>query len=291
MSNAVVDCYQTMTNPFGALGPFYDSLGHRGADYRRLARQTVVAYTGMTIDVVDVSSGIGRVVGARLWYGEYAGWAHLVNITVKPGDKVSAGGAFAQVAGANDSPGSLWDGAHIHTTRSRISSYNAAFGIRPLVDPVPGINAAKGAALAGGTGELIEEDNMKYTRFQNDHDFVIRRGKQFFPAVTSPRSENFAAGTGGMGLYELTVDVEIKDLAEDNLVYIQPVLIDAATGKESPGYTQLFEGDAKEAVHANFVTNVSISRAAVLKLRMWSEGTGKEPTLTFLGVDVKNFQY
>lgn len=165
--SAIAECYARVTNPFGTLGRFYDSLGHRGTDYGRAARQTVVAYEAGTVGYVGSSTGLGRVLGVKLDAGGYAGWAHLYDIRVRVGDQVRPGTILALVAGTNDSPGTLWSGAHIHTTLSSESSYAAALGIRPLADPAPRIARAVAASLTptapatgGGTKTPIEEDDM-----------------------------------------------------------------------------------------------------------------------------------
>ncbi|MGG7510961.1 peptidoglycan DD-metalloendopeptidase family protein [Plantibacter sp. YIM 135249] len=149
------DCYTRPGTPFGAKGPFYDpKIGHRGQDYYVTgAGMPVVAYEDMVIEYVGSTSGLGTVVGARLASdGKHAGWAHLRNVRSFVGGWVSAGTQFAEVAGAGDRPGSLWDGPHIHTTLTPVSStsYAAANGNTPLEDPASRIAAARmGAASAG----------------------------------------------------------------------------------------------------------------------------------------------
>lgn len=160
------NCYSRPGTPFGAKGPFYDpTIGHRGQDYTGVPAGTpVVAYEDMVIEYVGYSTGLGHVVGARLAAdGKHAGWAHLRNIRSFLGGWVAAGTQFAEVAGSRDDPGTLWDGAHIHTTLTPASSSskNAALGNTPLEDPAPRIAGSGSAAI----GTPIEEDDM-----YNDND-------------------------------------------------------------------------------------------------------------------------
>lgn len=145
----LTECYATETTPFGALGPFYDELGHRGADYDRDAGDPIIAYDDMVVEYVGHSAGLGTVLGCRrLTLGGWAGFAHTL-APVQLGATVKLGGRLADVAGAGDDPGTLWDGPHIHTTESHESAVAAALGVRPLTDPAPAIAAAIGSAPAG----------------------------------------------------------------------------------------------------------------------------------------------
>lgn len=156
--------YSRPGTPFGAPGEFYTpGVGHRGQDYYASAGSPVVAYEDMTIEYVGRTSGLGTVLGARLAAdGKHAGWAHLRNVRSFANGWVPAGTQFAEVAGAGDSPGSLWAGAHIHTTLTPVSSssFAAANGNTPLEDPAPRIAAAPGSASAGRPVPLPEEEDM-----------------------------------------------------------------------------------------------------------------------------------
>jgi hypothetical protein len=136
--SALAECYATVSTPFAVRGPFYGPQGHRGADYRRGARQTILAYEhGVVVDV-SWSKYIGWTVTARLDDGRFAGWAH-VRLPVPAGRELHPGDRLADVAGAGDNPGTLWAGAHIHTTIGpRIDAvYQGA-----VYDPAPRIAAA-----------------------------------------------------------------------------------------------------------------------------------------------------
>lgn len=161
--SALSDCYARPSTPFGQLGPFYDALGHRGKDYDRGARQTILAYDEMIIESTPAwSSGLGWTVGLRrLNIGGFAGFAHVYNLQGGIGTRIPKGGVIGYVAGWGDRPGSLWDGPHIHTTESQVSAYYAAVGIRPLADPGPAIARASAATLAGGVVIKIGDSTME----------------------------------------------------------------------------------------------------------------------------------
>ncbi|MFE5673182.1 M23 family metallopeptidase [Agromyces sp. NPDC056523] len=110
------DFYRAGGNAFGKLGPFYGPGGHRGRDFVHDAGTAVPAYLRGTVVKIQTSTAIGRCVVVRLDEGRFAGWAHLREIEVSINDTVRPGDTIARVAGANDSPGSSWDGAHSHTT-------------------------------------------------------------------------------------------------------------------------------------------------------------------------------
>ncbi|WP_419817023.1 M23 family metallopeptidase [Glaciibacter flavus] len=147
------DMYARVSVPFGELGPFYDALGHKGADYPRGEHEPVYAYSHGTVEVVGHSGGLGGVVAIEDSKG-YAAWAHLVSVAVSVGDDVEPGTVLGYAAGRRDDHGSLWDGSHSHTTRSAVSASDAAYGIRPLLDPAP-IIAAFLIATAGGDRSSI----------------------------------------------------------------------------------------------------------------------------------------
>lgn len=184
MSYTIADCYDDLTTPFGEPGPYYTpGVGHRGADYRHSAGETIVAYKAMFIEYVGYSDGLGWVIGARFADGSgYAGWAHLRNIQSFLNGYVPVGGGFAEAAGRGDDPGSLWSGPHIHTTFSPISSRNAALGNLPLANPAPIIAAAiGGSASAGRPSAPIEEDDM-YDANARD-EVVGRMDRQIIPLL------------------------------------------------------------------------------------------------------------
>lgn len=135
----VRESYKTVTTPFGERGEFYDEYGHRGTDYRRAGGLPVYAYAKGVVGYVGVSRNLGGMVGMKIHdTAHYVGWAH-VRPLVANGQRVEAGDVIGIVAADNLAgwAGVLWDGAHIHTTLSGISSEAAATGARPLRDPAP----------------------------------------------------------------------------------------------------------------------------------------------------------
>lgn len=172
------DCYSRLGTPFGEKGPFYDpNVGHRGQDYIGVPPGTpVVAYEDMILDFAGSSVGLGTVAGARLAAdGKHAGWAHLRNVRSFIGGWVPAGVEFAEVAGANDRPGTLWDGSHIHTTLAPASSSSAAaaLGNLPLEDPAPRIAAALAGSASAGRPVIQEELLMKVIADTNGRDYYL----------------------------------------------------------------------------------------------------------------------
>ena len=142
-SESLRDCYATITGHFGDAGGFYDpATGHGGTDYRRNTGEAVLAYEGGVVGYVGTSGWGGGLAGMQLDSGEYAGWAHLDPVIVKVGQRVEVGDVIGYVAGWAGNHGTSWTGPHIHTTRSALSSRAAATGVRPLIDPAPGIAKA-----------------------------------------------------------------------------------------------------------------------------------------------------
>lgn len=160
MSTALQDCYATVTTVFGAGGEYYTN-GHRGADYRRTARQSIYAYEDTLIESVDYGSGLGWSWGGKLLTGakagSFAGGAHLWSGSLpREGATIAKGDVIGYVAGFDDVHGSLWTGPHIHTTAGSVSAYNCSVGIRPLYDPAPQIAASvASAATSGGSSTTI----------------------------------------------------------------------------------------------------------------------------------------
>jgi hypothetical protein len=151
MANAaVVECYATLVDPFGSTAGRPSP--HRGADYRRSAGQTVVAYEKCTVINSDLhSSYLGySLVAQRARDGKYIGWAHLLKGT-RPGNGtvLEAGDKVGLVAGFNDDHGSSWSGPHIHTTEGTTADHIYQ---GQNSDPAPDIAAARAGTAGGGDG-------------------------------------------------------------------------------------------------------------------------------------------
>ena len=162
MYDLVSECYERLTVPFGELGEFYDDYGHRGTDYRRMEDQPVYAYRAGTIEYISKTHNLGGVIGMSIGNSQYAGWAHIIPM-VEVGDRVKAGDIIGRVAGYKnlDWCGVLWDGSHIHTTLSGISSEHAALGVRPLRNPAPVITLAIANLMATAKSSQEETDMSK----------------------------------------------------------------------------------------------------------------------------------
>ena len=133
--------YARVSSPFGASGEMWQT-GHGGADYAADAGDPVMVYAPGVIRYTGSSGWGGGLVGMDLDSGEFAGWAHIDPIWGVPGQRVKPGDIIGLVAGFDGNHGYQWTGPHIHTTRSRLSAKAAATGVRPLIDPAPGIAAA-----------------------------------------------------------------------------------------------------------------------------------------------------
>lgn len=174
MSTPLQDCYATVTTVFGAGGEYYTN-GHRGADYRRTARQPIYAYEDTLIESVDYGSGLGWSWGGKLLTGakagSFAGGAHLWSGSLpREGVTIAKGDVIGYVAGFDDVHGSLWTGPHIHTTAGSVSAYNCSVGIRPLYDPAPQIAASIASSSTADAGNSVtiteEESDMLVLRNQ-----------------------------------------------------------------------------------------------------------------------------
>lgn len=195
MSTAVErvrECYKTVTTVFGAGGTMYTG-GHRGADYRSYDGEAIIAWDDMVIESIDYGTGLGPSLGVRcLNAGGYAGWAHVKGIQGGVGTRIPYGGTLAFTAGWGDAHGTLWTGPHIHTTRGFESAYNCSVGIRPLVDPVPAINAAKAGTAGGGSTPLEDDMNADQdARLKNIEAILVGTG----PSIDDP---TWMAGGGSI---------------------------------------------------------------------------------------------
>lgn len=177
------DQYATVSTPFGEAGPYYDALGHRGADYSASAGEPIYSYSNFVCEYVGSSGALGGVLGLRIPDG-YAGWAHIVP-AVAVGDSGGPGTVIGYAAGWNDDHGSSWTGPHIHTTFSPVSAANAALGVRPLQDPAPLIDSYRGqtgTAASGVTGandaslRNVQGDGITYWEPTGDLAIEIGNG-------------------------------------------------------------------------------------------------------------------
>lgn len=176
-----VEQYASVDTPYGESGPYYDDLGHRGADYDAGAGEPIYAYSNFVCEYVGSTGGLGGVVGLRIPDG-YAGWAHIVP-AVSVGDSGGPNTIIGYAAGEGDDHGSAWTGPHIHTTFSPVNAANAATGVRPLQDPAPLIDSYRnqtGTAASGVSGandaslRNVQGDGVTY--WEPTGDLAIRIG-------------------------------------------------------------------------------------------------------------------
>ncbi len=137
------------TNGFGVPGRFYDSLGHRGTDFREKgnAGRPLLAWETMTCIENAWHDVVGPVTNLRMSDGKVVGVAHTligsrpdVGQTLKPGDRI------ALPAGPGDAHGTAWAGTHFHIVGSHRGPH-AGQGYRNeggLFDMKPRILAAAG---------------------------------------------------------------------------------------------------------------------------------------------------
>lgn len=153
VNQAVAECYATLVDPFGSTAGRPSP--HRGADYKRSAGQTIVAYEDCTVIDSDLKSQyLGYSLTAKRHRdGKVIGWAHIRQGT-RPGNGtvLKAGDQVGLVAGWDDFHGSSWSGPHIHTTEgdgaeSIYSGQNS--------DPAPDIAAAvRGSQPGSGNASV-----------------------------------------------------------------------------------------------------------------------------------------
>lgn len=260
--NNLQRCYSEPRTPFGALGRFYDSLGHRGDDWKLKAGSGIVAYDDMRVEYIGRTPGLGMVMGCRrLTLGGWAGFAHIKN-PVPVGSVISLGDGLARVAGEDDDPGTLWDGDHIHTTVSWVSAYNAAQGIRPLVDPRPSILDAlerdrTSSRPAGEALAPVKESEMPlFFPYQKS----AKAGQWWRVRPAEPlRMQANVSGTQNLapaaGFADITLHVYGSDLTEGKAL---DVILKwrSPEGKESPHYVHRIHG----AGDGIFRENVSFKR-------------------------------
>jgi hypothetical protein len=135
--------------PFGAQGPYYSELGHRGLDIAASAGVAIPALRAGVVRRVQYSSVVGHTVAVESAPGDFSGYAHVIRTRVSVGEYVQQGQIIAYVAGYGDDHGSAWSGPHLHMTRG--STDNCAFGVY-VSDPAPLIRNVLGTATGGGTG-------------------------------------------------------------------------------------------------------------------------------------------
>ncbi|MFY0580223.1 M23 family metallopeptidase [Cystobacter fuscus] len=119
---------------FGATGPYYGPLGHRGLDIAASAGQAIPALRSGTVRRIQYSSIVGHTIAVESAPGDFSGYDHIIRTQVSVGDFVQQGDIIAYAAGPGDDHGSAWTGPHLHMTRG--STDRCAFG-ENVSDPAP----------------------------------------------------------------------------------------------------------------------------------------------------------
>ncbi|MCI2958259.1 M23 family metallopeptidase [Agromyces atrinae] len=285
-------CYSRPLSPFGAKGPFWDPvIGHRGYDYGGSRGAGIVAYDDMVVEYVGRSTGLGIVMGLRrLTMGGFAGYAHVLE-PMPVGSLILRGQGLGRIAGRNDGPGTLWDGAHIHTTLSWVSAFAAAHGNTPLDDPHPWIVRAlkedRESATAGGEGTIItppkEQDvapviypYQKTGKWQPKVGETLRMQND---SGTGTKNLVPRAGIAIIATHVYLEKLELGDAAELTLKWVNK-----DTGRESPHYVERIEGTADGIVKSTitFARNVAPEFIVVADIKVIKGA----PTITLTGADV-----
>lgn len=127
-----------------------------------------------------------------------------------------------------------------------------------------------------------------FTTFQNTTPYTIRSYWQHFPWQNSPRQENWASGTGGTGLYDITLNLYLTSFFEGQKVEGRWVRRDAATGTDSPGYLFTLEGSPSGDVKVAYPTKIPIASSAYLFLEL--RALSGSPVVNVIGASIANFK-
>lgn len=145
--------------------------------------------------------------------------------------------------------------------------------------------ASTGGTLAPATKET---EVTAYVRFQNTRPGPVTKTWQRQAVDEGGKSTNLAGGTGGRGLYELTLNFYFADFAEDAQVEAKLVL-DPTRDDASNGYSFFIDGSNSRQVRIALPATVNITEAATLHLELRQTRGTSAPVLKLWGADVKNF--
>lgn len=136
--------------------------------------------------------------------------------------------------------------------------------------------------------EEEEDDVVVYTPFKNDTTFTVRADWQPFPVTTKPRNVNIASGTGGAGLYDMTLNLYLAKFMAGDQIEGRFVVENAQTHARSNGYLFTVDGSASGLVEAAIPAKVNVPPRSRLFLELRAI-TG-QPSLTTWGVQVANMR-
>jgi hypothetical protein len=136
--------------------------------------------------------------------------------------------------------------------------------------------------------EEEEFDVAIFKSKQNPDTFAVRPGWQRFPVTTTPRTENIAAGTGGAGLYDMTLNLYLEDFTQGDQVEGRFVLENARTHALSNGYRFTVDGSPTGLVEAAIPAKVQVPARSRLFLEL--RAIRGAPSLTLWGVQIANLK-
>ena len=282
------ECYSRVTNPFGAGGPWYDpQSGHGGADYPSSAGDPVLAYADGVIGFVGSREWGGGLVGMKMSSGEYAGWAHLDPINVVEDQKVSKGDIIGYTAGWGDNHGSSWTGPHIHTTRSASSSAAAATGIRPLIDPAPGIAAAIKNSASPSKGVKVKHYHYQDPTARSKGRTLSPGHNLYLHTELNKPNSNASNVVGGVGPYSITPHIYATGEPGEG-VELCLIWSNDPSGKSpsSAHYTERLTFNKDGVLAASREYKRTVSAGYSVYLRVIAEKSNTKPvTITLLDCD------
>lgn len=141
--------------------------------------------------------------------------------------------------------------------------------------------------------EILKNNNTEgadvahYKRFQNNQKYTIGTTWQKMPTVKGTTNTNLASGTGGMGLYDMTLNFYLTGLYEDGQIEGKLVL-DPTSSDPSSGYVFTIEGNATGNVKAAIPAIMNVQSAATLRLELRTVAGKSKPVVALWGADVKN---
>lgn len=143
------------------------------------------------------------------------------------------------------------------------------------------------AGIAGDIGTIIDEkeaDVAVHKTFQNATDFYIRPSWQRFPWQSSPREENIAVGTGA-GLFDVVLNLYLKEFTADAQIEGRLVVQDATTGAERHQYLFTVDGSPSGEVRTAVPARVVVPPKSRLFLELRTLH-GADPRLDLWGADI-----
>ncbi|WP_197059498.1 peptidoglycan DD-metalloendopeptidase family protein, partial [Cryobacterium sp. MLB-32] len=135
-------------NKYHVPGPYYSGPGHHGFDLKTGGQaKAVPALRAGTVRRVRSYGSVGTSISIETAPGDFSGYSHLYGVRVAEGQWVQQGEILANVALSYQSPGSAWDGPHLHLTRGIDATCVVGLSVS---DPEPLIRDVIGGGTGGG---------------------------------------------------------------------------------------------------------------------------------------------